>query len=323
MTRNCARTFSRSVQSMVTFWRARSSPARARSCAACRRRAPSPRCRWFPARRRTPARRRRASAPSPACLRLAHVLGQPDQLLDDLRRLDRAVLVAADRLLQHLGERARLHHVLAPARASSPLSSLRSSSTARLRCGMPRTSARNSSERIEMSGSGEPCRGEDVDHAVRRHRARDDLPDGVSRSLRAAHRRRASWRARRAPPGRSRRRRGCAAPPRAAPPARRPCDSSRTAPQHRSLPSSCARMCSCAPAAGQPLLRRAGRPLRPVEAVEEPAADLVLLQHHRDRLVLVERRLARCRRSRCTSPAPASAPARGPGSRPPARRACP
>jgi hypothetical protein len=31
----------------------------------------------------------------------------------------------------------------------------------------------------------------------------------------------------------------------------------------------------------QTLLRRARRPLRPVEAVEQPEADLVLLQHHR------------------------------------------
>ncbi|EXI72988.1 MAG: hypothetical protein AW07_02920 [Candidatus Accumulibacter sp. SK-11] len=40
----------------------------------------------------------------------------------------------------------------------------------------------------------------------------------------------------------------------------------------------------------QPLLRRAGRPVRPVETVEEAAADLVLLQHHGDRFVLVQRR---------------------------------
>ncbi len=72
------------------------------------------------------------------------------------------------------------------------------------------------------------------------------------------------------------------------------CDSSLTARTQRSLPSSCARMCSCAGGQqAEPLLRRAGRPLRPVEAVEEAAADLVLLQHHGDGLVLVERRLAR------------------------------
>jgi hypothetical protein len=50
----------------------------------------------------------------------------------------------------------------------------------------------------------------------------------------------------------------------------------------------------------EPFLRRAGRPLRPVEAphdavrrrvrTEEAAADLVFLQHHGDRLVLIQRR---------------------------------
>ena len=52
----------------------------------------------------------------------------------------------------------------------------------------------------------------------------------------------------------------------------------------------------CAPgrraADRQPLRRRAGRPARPVEAVEEAAADLVLLQHHGDGLLLVDRRLS-------------------------------
>ena len=40
----------------------------------------------------------------------------------------------------------------------------------------------------------------------------------------------------------------------------------------------------------EPLRRRAAGPLRPVEAVEETAADLVLLEHHGDRFVLVEGR---------------------------------
>ena len=38
----------------------------------------------------------------------------------------------------------------------------------------------------------------------------------------------------------------------------------------------------------QPLLRRSGRPPGPVEAVEEAAADLVLLQHHRHRFLLID-----------------------------------
>jgi hypothetical protein len=52
-----------------------------------------------------------------ARVRLAHVLCERDQLLDHLRCLDRAVLVAADRLLEHLSERPRLHDVLAPTAA--------------------------------------------------------------------------------------------------------------------------------------------------------------------------------------------------------------
>ena len=42
----------------------------------------------------------------------------------------------------------------------------------------------------------------------------------------------------------------------------------------------------------EPFLRRARRPEVPVEAVEQPRADLVLLQHHRDGLGLVDGRLA-------------------------------
>ena len=41
----------------------------------------------------------------------------------------------------------------------------------------------------------------------------------------------------------------------------------------------------------QSLLRSSRRPERPVEAVEESAADVVLLEHDRDRLLLVQRRL--------------------------------
>jgi hypothetical protein len=40
----------------------------------------------------------------------------------------------------------------------------------------------------------------------------------------------------------------------------------------------------------QPLLRRTRRPFRPVEAMEQSAADLVLLQHQGDGLVLIKRR---------------------------------
>ena len=45
---------------------------------------------------------------------LPHVSGQVEQLLDHLGRLDGAVAVAAQGVLQHLGERPGLHQVLAP-----------------------------------------------------------------------------------------------------------------------------------------------------------------------------------------------------------------
>jgi hypothetical protein len=55
---------------------------------------------------------------------LAHVLGERDQLLDHLRCLDRAVLIAADGLLQHLGEGTRLDDVLATPRGQLALQEL-------------------------------------------------------------------------------------------------------------------------------------------------------------------------------------------------------
>src|SRR5690606_37343171 len=45
-------------------------------------------------------------------IRFAHVLRQRNQLLDDLRCLNRAILITANRLLEHLGKRTRLHTVL-------------------------------------------------------------------------------------------------------------------------------------------------------------------------------------------------------------------
>ena len=67
------------------------------------------------------------------------------------------------------------------------------------------------------------------------------------------------------------------------------CDSSVTRLDEAALPSSCARMCSCAGGQqAEPLGWRAGGPLRPVEAVEHVAADFVLLQHHGDGFFLVD-----------------------------------
>ncbi len=145
-----------------------------------------------------------------------------------------------------------------------------------------------------MSGFFEPGGGEDVDDLVGHDRLRDDLPDGVVERPRRSCARpgalfastaRTAWKK----PTSSRMRSASSCGTASA----KACDSSVTACSSRALPSSCARMCSCA--AGSSDSRSCGVPVihaRPVEAVEQAAADLVLLQHQRDRLGLIDRRLA-------------------------------
>ena len=66
------------------------------------------------------------------------------------------------------------------------------------------------------------------------------------------------------------------------------CDNSLTAFRQRSLPSSWASTRSwAARQQAQSFLWAASSPLRPVEAVEQGAAHVVLLQHHRHRFLLV------------------------------------
>ncbi len=94
-----------------------------------------------------------------------HFLGQLDQLLDDLLRGDGAVVVGVERLLEHLAEELRLCTRLRFERTLiSSLSSFSSSSAATFLCLRPRTSARNWSERMLMSGLRQAGGGEDVDH---------------------------------------------------------------------------------------------------------------------------------------------------------------
>ncbi len=93
-----------------------------------------------------------------ATLGLAHLFGEGDEFLDDLRRLDGAVLVAVDAIApasrRRSGPGRRWRR---DGRLISSVRSLRSSSTARFFWGIPRTSARNSSERMEMSGFSRPA----------------------------------------------------------------------------------------------------------------------------------------------------------------------
>jgi len=112
-----------------------------------------------------------------AGVRLAHVLGELDQLLDHLRCLDSAILVAADRLLEHLGERACLHHVFAPSGCQFSLEQLLQELYGEVALGHPahlgeEFVGENRDVRLRETGGGE-----DVDDTLRRDRPRDDLPD--------------------------------------------------------------------------------------------------------------------------------------------------
>ena len=166
-----------------------------------------------------------------------------------------------------------------------------SSSTARFRWGISRTSARNSSESSEMSGFWSPAASNTSMTPSGRDRARHDLPDGVVRgppracsSPRSIFARAAFtvWKNATSSRASSASGRGTESA--------NAFDSSTTAWTSRSLPSSCARTCSWA--AGRTASRSVAVPSmksRVVEAVEDVAADLELLQHDGDGLVLVDR----------------------------------
>ena len=116
----------------------------------------------------------------PALVRLAHLLGKLDELLDDLRRGDRAVLVLDRRRSASISEkRPRLDEVAAEARLDLVAAAAsRSSSTARLRRGMSRTSARKRSSSTEMSGCSRPATAKMSTTSSLETASRDDLPDG-------------------------------------------------------------------------------------------------------------------------------------------------
>ena len=147
-----------------------------------------------------------------------------------------------------------------------------------------------------MSGFFEPGRGEDVDYPAGRHRPRDDLPDRVVEVLLGlalagsalCQHRPDRLEERHVVPNADRLVAGDGERERLA-------RVRVTAPQEPVLAVRPARGCAPGPRAAAP--RRSSGvprdPLRPVEAVEEPAADLVLLQHHGDRFLLVDRGLAR------------------------------
>jgi hypothetical protein len=93
------------------------------------------------------------------------------QLLDHLGRLDGAILVAADRLLQHLGERSRLHNICAPPCVQLALKQL----AQQLHCEVLLGHAAHLSQELLRQdrdvGLFEARCGEDVHNTFRRDRA--------------------------------------------------------------------------------------------------------------------------------------------------------
>ena len=111
--------------------------------------------------------------------RLAHVAGELEQDLEHLCGLDRPVPVSVDRLLEHLGERPRLHDVLPPAGGQFPLEQLLQQLDGEVALSH---APHFGQEFLGEDGDVrllEARRGEDVDHVFRGHRPRDDLADGV------------------------------------------------------------------------------------------------------------------------------------------------
>ena len=141
----------------------------------------------------------------------------------------------------------------------SPASSFRSSSTATFRCGSALTSARNSSDRMEMSGFFSPAAAKmsitssgaatafDTNCRMAWSSSSSDLPLGLAftSAARTAWKNATSSRMRFASSWAAHRANAC--------------DSSLTAWQYRDLPSSWARMCSCA--GGSSASRCAGVPV--------------------------------------------------------------
>src|SRR5687768_6597790 len=109
---------------------------------------------------------------------LAHLLRQLDELCNDLRRTDGAVLVAANCLLQHVGECAALNEVLSGSQADLVIQQLLKELEGYIPVG---ESPDFFEELIGQDGDvrvPQPSGGEDVDYFIGRHRLRDYLPNG-------------------------------------------------------------------------------------------------------------------------------------------------
>jgi len=97
----------------------------------------------------------------------AHIGRQGDQLLDDLRRLDRPVLVAAQGLLQQVRERACLDDVPARTRLDLARWQLPQELHREVPLGHPADLGEELVREDRDVGPLQPCRGEDIDHLVR------------------------------------------------------------------------------------------------------------------------------------------------------------
>ena len=118
-----------------------------------------------------------------ARVRLPHIARERNELLDDLRRLHRAVAVAFERPLQHFRERPGAHDIRAP-----PLRQFPGQQFAQQLHGemAPRHPAHLGEKLVRQDrnvGLLQSRRREDIDHPVRRHGARHDPAQGAVQFL--------------------------------------------------------------------------------------------------------------------------------------------
>ena len=114
-----------------------------------------------------------------AGVRAAQVAGEFDQLFDHLRGFDGAVPVAAQGLLQHGAERARLDDVPPPARGDFALQQLLQQFDGQVALRYAPDLGQEVVGQDRHVGLVQAGRGENIGHARGRDRARDDLPHGA------------------------------------------------------------------------------------------------------------------------------------------------
>ncbi len=108
-------------------------------------------------------------------LNLAHVLPQLNQLINNIRRLNGAILVAMNRLLQHIGERPRLHHILPHATGNLALEQLLKQLHSEIALRHTPHLIQKLVRQYRDIRLVQTRRGKNIRHLVGRHRTRDNL----------------------------------------------------------------------------------------------------------------------------------------------------